>query len=171
MAFGGETAESFYDEGLTASMKGDIERAQQLFEKTIRLDRHFTAAYHQLAKCHLRKGEAERALQIARKIGRKNLILESQIVQGFIHSQKALWELKHLITPEGVNNMDAAQKYLAMYLEGLDQASKGIPEWELTLPLSPEERNRCWTKGPVEIIKTMMDEMTEVATELGIPLE
>ena len=38
MAFGGETADSYYDEGLTASMKGDLRGAIAHFEKAIQLD-------------------------------------------------------------------------------------------------------------------------------------
>ncbi len=44
MAFGGDDAESYYDEGLTASMRGDLVRAVQNFEKTIHLYNTMAAA-------------------------------------------------------------------------------------------------------------------------------
>ncbi len=66
--FGGENAESYYDEGLTASMKGDLTLAIAHFEKTIHLDRSFLAAYHQLGKCYLRTGQTQRAIDILQKV-------------------------------------------------------------------------------------------------------
>lgn len=68
MNFGGETAESYYDEGLTASMKGELAGAMQFFERAIELDPSFFPAYHQLAKAHLRLGDAKRAVGILRQV-------------------------------------------------------------------------------------------------------
>ena len=39
MAFGGENAESYYDEGLTALMKGDVAHAEEYFTRAIQMDR------------------------------------------------------------------------------------------------------------------------------------
>ena len=68
MAFGGDNAESYYDEGLTAGMKGDIARAVQCFEKAIRLDNTFSAAYHQLGKAYLRAGQAAQAVDLLQQV-------------------------------------------------------------------------------------------------------
>ena len=70
MIFGGENAESYYDEGLTASMKGDLDFAVQCFEKALRLDRNLVAALHQLAKCSLRLAQAERAVDLLTQVVR-----------------------------------------------------------------------------------------------------
>ena len=35
MVFGGETADSYYDEGVTASMKGDVAQAVRHFKKAL----------------------------------------------------------------------------------------------------------------------------------------
>ncbi len=70
MVFGGESAESYYDEGLTASMKGDLEQAVRNFEKTIRLDNTFSAAYHQLGKCYARMGENGKAVDLLLQVVR-----------------------------------------------------------------------------------------------------
>jgi tetratricopeptide (TPR) repeat protein len=68
MAFGGESAESYYDEGLTASMKGDLAQAIQFFEKAVRLDRSFLAARHQLGKAYARVGRSDQAVAYLREV-------------------------------------------------------------------------------------------------------
>jgi len=66
--FGGDNPESYYDEALTASMKGDLERAVEYFEKTIHMDNTFVAAYHQLGKCYLRMGHNKKALGLLKQV-------------------------------------------------------------------------------------------------------
>jgi anaphase-promoting complex subunit 3 len=68
MAFGGEDAESYYDDGLTASMKGDLDQAVKCFEKALQLDKHYFAAHHQLGKCYLRRGDTDRAIELFRYV-------------------------------------------------------------------------------------------------------
>ncbi|GMW02921.1 MAG: hypothetical protein AMXMBFR84_40570 [Candidatus Hydrogenedentota bacterium] len=64
MAFGGENSESYYDDGLTASMKGDFVSAIRCFEKAVKLDSSNAAAYHQLGKCYMRIGDGAKAVDI-----------------------------------------------------------------------------------------------------------
>lgn len=64
MAFGGENADSYYDEGVTAGMKGELAQAAGFFERAIQLDRYHYAAYHQLGKCHLRLGQPQKAAEL-----------------------------------------------------------------------------------------------------------
>lgn len=71
MAFGGENAESYYDDGLTASKKGDLKKAIDCFERAIRLDSSYAVAYHQLGKCYMRLGQAQRAVDILLQVVRK----------------------------------------------------------------------------------------------------
>ncbi len=61
MVFGGENADSYYDEGVTASMKGDLPEAIKFFEQAIKMDRAHYSAYHHLGKCYLRMGQAQKA--------------------------------------------------------------------------------------------------------------
>jgi tetratricopeptide (TPR) repeat protein len=68
MVFSGENAESYYDEGLTASMKGDLGRAVECFEKAVQLDSSMVAAYHQLAKCYVRCGQNKRAANLLQQV-------------------------------------------------------------------------------------------------------
>ena len=62
--FGGDNPESYYDEGLTASMKGDLNRAIECFERAINLDRSMASAYHQLGKCYARLGHTNKAIKL-----------------------------------------------------------------------------------------------------------
>lgn len=68
MAFGGDNAESYYDDGVTASMKGDLKRAAKCFELAIKKDPSFIVAYHQLGKCYLRMGATERAVSLLQRV-------------------------------------------------------------------------------------------------------
>ncbi len=62
MPFGGEDAESYFDEGLTAAMKGELAQAAALLAKATQLDPNLHAAYYQLGRCHYRMGNAEQAV-------------------------------------------------------------------------------------------------------------
>lgn len=68
MAFGGENAESYYDEGLTAVMKGDLNRAIEFFMRAIKLDSSFIMAHHQIGRCFLRLGQTERAIHVLQQV-------------------------------------------------------------------------------------------------------
>ncbi len=63
MVFGGETADSYYDEGVTASMKGDVAAAIRHFEKALQLDPYHVASCHQLGRCHQRLGKLQQAVE------------------------------------------------------------------------------------------------------------
>ncbi len=79
-AFGGEDAESYYDEGLTASMKGDVPTAIKHFEKAIDLDNGMLSAYHQLAKCYLRLGQTARGVELLRRVVQHNARMAAAVV-------------------------------------------------------------------------------------------
>lgn len=82
-AFGGENAESYYDEGLTAAVKGDLQRAVGFFEKAIRLDSKMATAYHQLGKCYSRLGQHKRAIQfLSQVVDKRPDLVSAQIDLG-----------------------------------------------------------------------------------------
>ncbi|MFP4500196.1 MAG: tetratricopeptide repeat protein [Candidatus Hydrogenedentota bacterium] len=68
MAFGGDNAESYYDEGITASMRGDYTLAIDFFQKAVQCDSNYLPAFQQMAKCHLRLGNASKAVKILREV-------------------------------------------------------------------------------------------------------
>ena len=61
MPFGGESAESYYDEGITASMRGDLQRAAECFETAVRKDSTMASAYQQLGRVYSRLGRHREA--------------------------------------------------------------------------------------------------------------
>ncbi len=63
MVFGGETADSYYDEGVTASMKGDVALAVQHFKMALKLDPYHVSSCHQLGRCNVRLGELQQAVE------------------------------------------------------------------------------------------------------------
>lgn len=71
MAFGGENSESYYDEGVTAAMKGDLARAVHFFQKTIDMDPGYLSAHHQLGKVYYRMGDSERAVGLLEQVVKK----------------------------------------------------------------------------------------------------
>ncbi len=91
MAFGGESAESYYDEGLTASMRGDVDQAIVFFKKAAQLDTSFLAAFHQLARCYARIGKAEHAVELLRRV----LALNPKLAPPRVDLGFALLELGH----------------------------------------------------------------------------
>jgi len=62
MLFGGETAESYYDEGLTSLSRGNVEQAMTHFRKAVELDPSLGGAWHQLGRCLYRLGRPAEAI-------------------------------------------------------------------------------------------------------------
>ena len=117
-AFGGENAESYYDEGLTATVKGDLQRAVEFFEKAIRLDSKMATAYHQLGKCYSRLGQHKRAIQFL-----------SQVVDKRPDLVSAQIDLGHALN--GIGQFPAAQRqfHAALGVEpGNAKAMLGLAE-------------------------------------------
>lgn len=68
MPFGGESAESYYDEGLTASMKGRLNEAAECFENAIRKDASMASAYQQLGRTYSRLGKHNEAVKLLKQV-------------------------------------------------------------------------------------------------------
>lgn len=66
--FGGENAESYYDEGITASMRGDLNRAAECFETAVRKDSSMASAYQQLGRVYARLGRYPEAIRLLQQV-------------------------------------------------------------------------------------------------------
>jgi len=114
--------------------------------------------------------QARRALELADQLQRPELQAESQIALGYIQSLKALWELKHLVGKHGIapENRDKAKQYFQTYIDSLRLAAAALPRWEATVR---RPGDFTFTEKPRNVIKTMIEEMTEAAGKLGVMLE
>ncbi|MCL4216965.1 MAG: tetratricopeptide repeat protein [Candidatus Hydrogenedentes bacterium] len=109
MAFGGENAESYYDDGLTLAMKGELTKALQCFEKAIRLDRKYLAAYHQLGKTYARLGDYDKAVHLLHEVlNRKPNLVPARLDYGYAllgagRPQEARQQFEQLTTLDPAN--------------------------------------------------------------------
>jgi tetratricopeptide (TPR) repeat protein len=108
--FGGDNAESFYDEGLTASLMGDVSRAAEQFESAVRLDTSMASAYHQLGKCYARLGKTKKAIKLLEQVSRKRpklvaarIDLANALVQGG-YTDYARQHFQYVIDHDTTNN-------------------------------------------------------------------
>lgn len=62
MLFGGETAQSYYEEGLTSAMKGNLDQAILYFRRAYQMNAGLYQAQYQVGRCLMRLGKAEEAL-------------------------------------------------------------------------------------------------------------
>ena len=70
-----------FDEGLTAQMRGDLESAITIFERVIEERPKDPSAYHQVGRCHMKRGAFEKVLQFTEA---KILELVERILSGKI---------------------------------------------------------------------------------------
>lgn len=133
MPFGGENAESYYDEGLTAAMKGDTDTALEHFSKALQLDPSMNAAAYQTGRCLLRLGQAHKAAQML--VG---------VLDRAPHMTAARTELAfaHLL----VNHVDGARKLFSEVLDekpeqavailGLGYCAYQQSQWDTAMALA-----------------------------------
>lgn len=83
MLFGGETAQSYYEEGLTAAMKGDLPLALARFRRALELDVQLHNARYQIGKCLLRMGQAGEALEHLEKAAKYLMMTQPLVDAGY----------------------------------------------------------------------------------------
>ena len=107
---------------------------------------------------------------VARRLDQRALLHESLVVQGYIQSLDALYELKQLFTPEGIAPKDraSARHYFQMYADSLKQARSHLAEWEKTVAGTPQPR---LVTRVCELLDRMIQEMTRVASEVGLAVQ
>ncbi len=113
--------------------------------------------------------QAERAVGLARELGQQEFVQESLVVQGYIRSLKALYELRSIIKPEGkvpaVRSEDA-RGYFKLYADSLQQVAAALPRWEETVRKPGDIHG--FTDKPIEVIQEMLKQMAKLQAELGL---
>ena len=114
---------------------------------------------------------ADKAVSLAQRLRKDEFIYGSLIVQGYIHSLKALHELKQVVKVGGVHEgaKPIARKWFKTYVDSLNQAVVNLPKWEATLPM--RKPGEDFTKRPRDTIAQMIAEMKQGAADVGCPLE
>jgi hypothetical protein len=105
---------------------------------------------------------AGQAVAIANQMGVPQFRQESLVVQGYIQSLKALYELKQRILPGGSiapGNEQSANQYFQMYVNGLAQAKAAVVAWEQTLPTDLINTSGPLTGGTTGLLDTLIAEM------------
>lgn len=122
-----------------------------------------------LPQLNMDVARADRAVEMARELEDAAIVQESLVVQGYMRSLKALYELRRIIKPEKPvppDRREAARRFFTMYADGLKQAAAALPGWEEAVR-KPGETQR-FTARPVEVIRGMVEQMQAVRTELGL---
>jgi tetratricopeptide (TPR) repeat protein len=138
MTFGGDTAESYYDEGVTAAMKGDLNAAIQHFEQCIRKDNTYFQAYHQLGRCYYRLGKFKRAVKyIGQVVALKPKVLAARVDLGFAFL--GLGETAHARTC--FQDVAAARPETARAHYGLALCAFEEGQWDAAMELAQQAIN------------------------------
>jgi len=113
---------------------------------------------------------ADRAVALARRMNIEQFVQESRVIQGYVQSLKALWELKQIVTPEGIADADRgkASACFQMYVDALGQTGQALYAWEATQ--SQTSRGRPITAQTIRLLDKMIKEMHEVAAECNLPV-
>lgn len=114
---------------------------------------------------------AGKAMRLAERLGVPGLREESRVVQGYIQSLAALWQLKAIVGPGGIAAKDkpAARRFFGQYIDGMRQAMDALPRWEATLA-GEGQRREVFTDKPVGVIRESIERMQQLAAERGIDL-
>lgn len=112
---------------------------------------------------------AKKAIGLAEKLGVPQLIYESYVVDGYIRTIKALYEMKK-IAPKGgkfpPDRVFAASRQLREFLNAAKQVVEYLPRWEGTVTTDVERRMRM-TARPVEIMTQVAEDVKKTAQEMG----
>lgn len=116
---------------------------------------------------------AQKALALARELKAPEFIQESLVIQGYIRSLKALWELKALVKDRRLapEHRPAARGHFRDYVGALQQAAAALAEWEKTVADTNGTSPRKAVEKPVALLQNMVQEMKDTAAALGVQLE
>lgn len=115
-------------------------------------------------------GSAAKAVELAHKMGVPEYEFESLVVQGYMNSLNALWELNKIVTPTGIasGDRDKAKRHFVAFDAGLKQAVDTLPKW--VSAVAPGTPTAEFLEDPLRVIGSLRDSMAKTAQELGVAL-
>lgn len=121
------------------------------------------------AKLNADLAAAEKAIKLAREMGSRELMYESLVVDGYIRSMKALYEIRKLAPKGGKFDSkvrdDASRQFKAMF-SALDQSIEYLPKWEDCVR-GKTEQGFNFTDRPIKSINEVVDGLKKTALEMG----
>jgi hypothetical protein len=114
---------------------------------------------------------AERGVKLAGELGLPEFVEESAVVQGYADSLAALWELKGLVTTQGIagEKRAVANEQFNKYQRALAQSRAALLAWEKVV--SHPASRRGHVQRTMGILQNMSAEMTQTALALGVKAE
>ena len=105
------------------------------------------------------------AVILAKALDKPEYLQESLIVQGYMHTLKALYELKQLVENGQVTPQDqeAARRYFRMYDDGFNQAKASLVNWYSIIMPGKEEI----AVETVDFLQARQQQMQALAQSLG----
>lgn len=116
---------------------------------------------------------AEKAIKLARELGKPELMAESLVVDGYIRSMKALYEIRKLAPAKGgkfaPENREKAGKQFNTLFAALEQSIAYLPKWEDRVR-GATEQGFNFTDKPIKTIREVMDGLRQTALDMGAEL-
>jgi len=115
--------------------------------------------------------QAARAVELARDLGIPRYLQESRVIQGYIGSLKALYELKQIVRAGEISEAkrSTAGKFFQSYVDSLRQAQDALAKWEDAV--GPRPGHPRVTPNTIALLQTLIDQMTEAAGKFGCRLK
>ena len=143
-----------YLDGLAFAKKGDVQKAIQLYEKTLTCDKTATLVYQELAYIYLRKGEGQKALNIAQQL--KDIDGESvqtNLFLGTFYLNANEMELatncwKKVLELDPKN--ETATVYLATVYSSDNKLKESLDYWKKYLQQQPESSEGYFQLGVIQ---------------------
>jgi hypothetical protein len=111
---------------------------------------------------------AERGVKLARELDLPEFMQESLVIQGYADALCALWELKQLVTRNGLapDRRAAAAEQFAKYERALAQSRDALQAWDRVV--SSGSARRGHVQRTMGILQTMSEQMQQTAADLGV---
>ncbi|MBN1854253.1 MAG: hypothetical protein JW829_16105, partial [Pirellulales bacterium] len=113
---------------------------------------------------------AGRALELAKQIGRSEILEESRVIEGFIRALAALFELQKIVGPDGVDdvNRPRAAEACQEFIDACQQSESALRAWSkhVATEMVAAPDSRYWQVA--EVLQRNVQQMRVLAAELGV---